>query len=552
MSIATVAHKNNVGIYGAALAHTDWTPDADATAPNAGGNFTVTGAGGTLTLDIPNKYEDRLGVQVPALTGPDPVPEAYITRQSGYYAPPWLPNPEGPEGVYCWLGWGYLYVSLTAPAPTTVTATVTFYGVDTHSDTHVTDASRQTDYGFATGDLSTLEYETPIAAGAQTICIDLATEVPLRIVKSVKLEFGAVGAWTLAEPLLCQDAGDAQAAPPRAGEADHLFFKEFEHFAYKRGGMSACVDGQYYEAIAWPDDSHENTLEPTGGHFDYRISAGEAGLDLSSAWTLLQFLSLIERTSDAWDTTYDNAAAEAAFKDEDDAWLKTPDCFDLRPVNRQTGTAFDVAVRVGQWTTAAGLHYDFTAEKIVEGQAHGWAQTGSGKRVRSRNGIENLWRRTGEGVWHQVDSMGSDGHGHWHSSSHEIVAEYDGGTATLWDYGTGHTAVAVTTTGRWAVREYDVAAISPGLANPHLRRDAAGRVWLVYEDGGNIAVAVRSSSQEDWQSRSNAFAEGDHTEPTIAPMPDGSLIVSATRGGGGTELRVSRDDGDEWAGVDVG
>lgn len=453
--IASVDHMWYAAVYGDALAHTDWLPDAGTTAPDADGNFSVTAAGGSLTLEIPNNYEDRLRVQVPAQTAPDGVPEAYITRRSGFYAEPWPDNPEPPEGVYCWLGWAYLYLDLTAPGATTVKVLITYYDADSHSDNHLSDASRQTTYGYTTGDLTAHEYETPIGAGSQSVCIDLAVQRPMRVVKSIKLTFGAVGAWKLGWPLLALDGGDSQAQPPREAVTPHLGFKEFGHFAYKRGGISGCVDGQYLEAIAWPDDSHKNTLEPTGGHFDFVVGA-ESGIDLTSAWSLNAYLSLVNRCCDAWAAAYDTAAAEAAFQDDDEIWLKTPHCFDLRPTNLQGGGPFDVAVRVGRWTAVPGLHYDWCAEKIVEGQAHGWARD----ERRARGAWTPLHRRPADDpdAWELFEEMQADDHAHWHSSSARVVHRYEEDSAILWLYGTDTLGKGDRYIGRLACREYATGA----------------------------------------------------------------------------------------------
>jgi len=388
---------------------------------------------------VPISNYERRQVLVASQAAPEPVPQAYITRRHSYYTHHWTTIQEYPESVYCWLGWRYLYVYLAAPSPrsTRLQTTITFRRGQ-YWDNHRTDSSRQTEYEYAAGQDYTLTYDAPVAEGVQEICVDIGeiqSKEPMQIVTGIRLEFADGDDWQINEPKLCLDRGDLSSSPPRDPATPHCYLKEFEHWQYRRGGMSACVDGQYLEGIAWPDSSHGNTLEPTGGHFDYRVGA-TSGIDFTSAWSLAGYLDFIERCSDAWDTTYSAAAAEAAFKDDEGNWLKTPHCFDLRPVNRQTGTTFDVAVRVGQWTTAAGLHYDFTAEKIVRGQAHGWMSDPTGAADRNHANADTLERRKqgSSDTWAEVQSLSSDGHGHWHSQSLETIAEYSDDVATFWNY----------------------------------------------------------------------------------------------------------------------
>jgi len=425
--------------------------------------------------------------------------------------------------------------------------TISYYAADSHSDNHVTDSTRQTEYTYTLGSPTTLERKISVAnASLVSYLIDLATTTPMRIVESIKLEFGATGAWQLGEPMLKLDAGDTESSPPRDPVTPHSYLKEFEHYQYRRGGISACVDGQYLEGIAWPDSSHGNTLEPTGGHFDYRVGA-TSGIDFTTAWSLEGYLDLIERCCDAWETSYNTSAAEDAFKDSDGNWLKTPACFDLRPVNRQTGTACDVAVRVGQWTTAAGLRYDFTAEKIVRTQAHGWALSG-GERARNVASFSTLWRRKqgSDDSWTEIATLSSDGHGHWHSDALDVVAEYSEDTATLWEYATGAGHASI---GRGAVREYFWESVAATGDWPFLVEAPWWRLYLAYTDGKGYVAWRKRFLPGGWRAAYDTGLSGE--APAIA-YSRGLLRIDMLHGTASVlKATEARSDVNRWAGGDA-
>jgi len=468
--IASIVHKTEVGIYGLALSNASWTVVTGATWPNEDGEFEVTEPNGGIILTLPNNYVDRLSTHVPQQTAPEPVPQAYMTRQHDYYynAPS---NPERHhEPVYSWLGWGYLYIPLFADyKEVDVTVTISYYGSDWHSDNHFTDSTRQTEYKYTLGELTTIERKIRTTDFLQELCVDLAATVPLRIVHSIRLLFSKAGHYRIWEPRLRLDSGSDQ--EDREPGHPHVYLKEFEHWEYKRGGISACVDGQYLEGIAWPDSSHKNTFEPTGGHFDYRVGA-KSGIDFTTAWSLAGYLSFIERCCDAWEATYNTSAVE---------------CFDLRPVNRWTSDNMDVAVRVGQWTTAPGLHYDFTAEKIVGGQVHGWSGE-NGSRVRNSTCVSRLYRRaTLKPDWEFVEDLSSDVHGHFHSSSKMIFRSYLFDRAFYWDYGVGWSVNDVNDVGHFATREY-VVGYTYGAVHQTIWFGSFGLLHQLYLDDDDILL----------------------------------------------------------------
>ncbi len=491
--IASLAHRDNVGLYGDTdvLGPTDWAASAGTTAPGVGGDFVVTAAGATLTLTPVSNYFDRLQVQVPAETAPQGVPGAYITRRHNAYIAPWATNPETPETPYCGLGWRYMEVPADVPAACDLTCTVAYYGDESHSDNHLSDSTRQTSYVYTPGDVSSLSRTVSLEAGAgQVVLFDLSSDKPLRIIKSVRLTFGAAGDWAIGEPELVLDPGDGD----REAVTPHSYVKTFEHFANLKGGISATVDGQHDEALAWPDTVRGNTLEQTAGYYD-PVTGAVSGLDLSAAYFLSTYMPLIGLSSEAWTGTHNAAAEAAATTDDEDNVLKVLSCSDLRPVMGSEPGALDVAIRVAQWTAAPGILYDWSAEKFVHGQGHGWAGSAAAP---ARGGGGALYRRAAaEDDWAHVEDISADQHGHWLSDGHEVVAEYDNGAATLFSYATGRQGLPLV--GRFATREWAQATLG-ALAHLHLSEHTLGPVYLVDADAGDVGFRWRKPGA-GWQAR---------------------------------------------------
>ena len=545
--VASIAHEQSAGIYGAAHSHTDWT-GTDATAPDALGRFTVSEDDGYIELELANSYIERLQTEVPAQTAPEGVPSAYIKRRHNVY------EAEADEAVYCWLGWNYLYVVLDAPEATTVRARIEYYAQESHSDNHLSDSTRQTEYVFTPGATAVMTCESPVHAGAgEEVCFNLAFPhgdyEPLRVVKSIRLIFGTKGEWILAEPELALDRGDAQVS--RGVPETHCDIKEFGAWGYRQGGMSAHVEGDYLEALAWPDADHANTLEPTAGHFSYVVGAA-SGIDLTGAWPLGTYMALIENCSDAWVTNYDGAAAAVVTIDDDDNLLKTLSCTDLREVNLagvDSGRNLEVALRVREWWTKGAIKDTFVAEKLVEGQVHGRARRGTGP-LRNKPDIGNGWRRELDSDdswedWQEV--LPSDEHGHAHSDSGE-VADYDGEAEVLYEYALGVRADEDHTS-RLATREYAQVKVITGVDGPHMCVGVAGGVWMAYCNATGVAVVRRVDGNHPWEQMTPAFTAGTEQHPCICCMDAHEIFVCATIGGR-TWIRKSGDWATTWARVE--
>ena len=548
--VVTLTHRNNVGIYGPtpALTHEDWSPGAGATQTDADGDFTVSVAGATQTLTIPSNYASRLQTEVPAQTAPVGVPVAYITRRADAF----VGDGEDPEGVYCWLGWRYLRIILTVPSPCNVTATITYRELGVHGDNHLSDSTRQTEYTYTPGAQHTLVRTVAMAQGsAQVMLVDLASETPLAVVESIALAFGATGDWRVGEPELVLDPGDGE----REAVTPHWCWKHFEHWAYAEGGISAVVDGQRC-GIEWPDHNKPNTVERhLGGNFNTVIGA-ESGIDLTGAWPLSTYVGFIRDCADAWEITYNSGADEAHLVDDEDARLCTLSCTDLCTV---TGDDYEVtnpevAIRVGVWTCATGLHYDWHVRHVVEGEAHGWlvAEEG-GLPVRMTDGFSLYRRELGTSdAWVEVEALTSNGHGYWRTHTQVPVLEYDeAGAATLYEYGVG-TEGAVVSLGRFAAREWvsHYAEIEKGVWVRVHTDPVTGVQWCAALRNGKLVAKHRTTGIAEWCADIVIADAGDYQTCDITG--DGNLlIVLAITSDGTIDQFWTRTDGDTWDGPET-
>lgn len=555
--VVTITHEDNVGVFGPspALDNTDWSPGAGCTQTDADGNFTVTNTtGATQTLAIPSNYTSRLQTEVPAQTAPEGIPSAYNTRRADWY----LSGGEDPEGVYCWMGWRYLRVPLTVPTACNVIATITYQGLGTHSDNHYSDSSRQTEYEYTPGATHTLTRTVAMSAGAaQPMLIDLASDTPLAVVTSIELSLGAVGAWRVGEPELVLDPGDGE----REAVTPHWWWKFFEHYGYAEGGFSAVVDGQRC-AVEWPDHYKPNTREThIGGNFNY-VEGKVSGIDLTAADPLSTTVSNIERCANAWDTSFNTTAADAHLKDDEGEVLKVLSVTDLRPVDGTDAEVAspDIAIRVGKWTCAAGLHYNWYAEKWVRGVGHGWVGSSS---TPTRGGTGELYRRDdGETIaWTLVENITGNQHGYWKSNGHEIVYEYDADDAEYYKYATSSTGSGGM--GHFATREWVSGNISVSvqvygrftLVALHPTR----RILHFYQTDSGIEHIYSNDEIQYWAN--SALVDAGYTNPHLdtddASDANPSAMYTSTGRtilcwvrDGSAYMKYSDDTGETWSEAD--
>jgi len=553
-TIASLTHRTNVGLYGPndALTPGDWLGTDGVTNADVNGEFTVSDAG-TLYIDLPSNYESRLDV-IPDQNFPTGMPGApgmYWYHRADVWAEyDGQPDQSGgtwsepPEAVYC--GRGFPCLKLTFPTAAaddelTVTLAVRTY---THSDNHLSDSTRQTTYSYSVSE-ATYTYSCQLSDGTGYVYLAVPAETfdpDLEVVTRLTISGFSNGNWRIGEPEWCED--------PNEDITHHHAVKFFENWRYQDGGFSGVADSVCRAALMDTTEGnagHDNTVETrTVRIFDY-VEGAASGLDLSTAKSLQAMMATVTNVCDAWIGSYDSEAADAATIDANENVLKTLSATDIRPVVNETDTGLDVAIRVAQWSTVGGLKYDWTAEKIVGGAIHG-PMTSGGTLLRSATG-QQVWRRPqGGDAWSAFDTPDSNPAGYWVSDSGEVYATYDP-EAVLYEYGLGSSAGAVSSTGRLAAREYDIAEllaisrhdiwmIPPGIIYQLRSVGRALKIyWLPFPHSstwrGGTTLATANEGPEDLCLR------GLYTQPALQ---------CAWREGTTLKLAVTPDGGDTCIG----
>lgn len=159
--------------------------------------------------------------------------------------------------------------------------------------------------------------------------------------------------------------------------------------------------------------------------------------------------------------------------------------------------------------------------------------------------------------WALHDTPESNSAGLWRAKSGAVYHEYDP-AALLRDYGTGTSAGSVTSSGRWAAREYDYTTLATS--------SALGAPWLHWMAGGwlHIAVTIDSIVRYYWvepfratpilrEADAHPFGEeGGFQNPFITSYACGWLLVGATEEEGYMRLSRSERFGDTWEEVSGG
>jgi hypothetical protein len=82
---------------------------------------------------------------------------------------------------------------------------------------------------------------------------------------------------------------------------------------------------------------------------------------------------------------------------------------------------------------------------------------------------------------------------------------------------------------------------------PDLRRAEDGRLFLAYVSEGDIFVSRRPSPLQPWSEPARVTEGGHFTDPSIAPLPTGVIVVAYTDiGDNAQHLAFSTDDGETW------
>jgi hypothetical protein len=553
------------GIYGSAHTHEDWV-GTNCSTPTSGGVMTVGAGGGSILLTLACNYGPRQAAvgDIDAI----PVPTAYLVRRHNQLLGSGNPV-EGPEAVWDWRGY-YLLLTLTGLSlPCDITCRIRYYDdLNGCSDPHVTGMRRQTEYSYDPGELYTLERTIHVTYAdvddVSDIVIDLYDEVnehPLARVVDIEIEMPA-GTYTLSEPMLIPDQGDRQqitSVDPYYREAPLRLsglLKIDESPSYAQGLASMVINGYCDAVMCVPDMAKPAVVERTMDTLAVLYGA-KSGQDMTTNYSLGAWP--VQNGGERIGYTHSQGNEDAHMVDADGERLAVLAVRDIRPewaLEEDAGIITPaVAVRCYSITTVRGLQYNFSGRYIAGGRGNGMTvRTGHTDYPRARNGrAGSLWQRpmgsTSATAWQIVeDDIEADEHGRWASSAWEVSS--DNAARTLWEYAIKSRGI-YHSLGRFATREYALAEseLDAG-AQPHLRKDPAGRLWLTYNAQGDICVAVRCSPIRELEARTNAFSAGDHCHPCVVPMPDGSIIVCATRVSTlEHEMVVSRDDGESWTAV---
>ena len=377
----TVTRRNNLGVYGPgpALTNEDWVGSGGVTTAGAGGNFTVSGAG-SLTLALPNEYEQRLSDLVNTASWADAtsyeVGDKVRGTSAGIYrctsahtsaeatqqttgedwetvwethvpaGPPtiywyrradvWYPTWPTREARYCWLGWERLAVPITAPSACTLTVTV-HWKTYTFTDNHVTGAKRiyndDPDWGEVGPQFGyeatahSASWSVSVAAGAQTVHLTLVaptggeTGYPkFEVVTSVVISGFANGAWVIGEPTLVQQGEGFYKRVLKTMEGWQRSYSGYEGtiYEYHAGIGSLHLDAAFEVYDAEEDNAGHSALEELGVRFfDYTVGA-VSGLDLTTAASLTGWADWLTNCSECLDAERNDDAYYAAVRDDED------------------------------------------------------------------------------------------------------------------------------------------------------------------------------------------------------------------------------------------
>lgn len=538
--VVTITHPEQVGVYGPgpALDNGDWVGGDGVSSTDGSGNFAVSGDG-ELALTIPcnlGTFLDMIPLQVfptgmPGLPNMGRWHKADVHRAyDGELDQNGDPFSVPLEGVYCARGWPCLRLNFpTAAAQDTLTVALTVL-THTYSDGHWTSSKRQTGTDEEPYEHTTTEhtytYEVTLdESGVGYVYLTAPQEgdkdPDLEQVAAITISGFSDGSWQINEPHWCLDPDDGVGA-------DAITVKVFEGRDYYSGGLTAVVESVARCALCDTQEdngNHANLVEwPVVRMWDYRISdpENEVQLDFTRAYGLAGWIADIEKLSDAWETDFDSDEWDAMTLDEDDNRLTDGYSFNFcgpldgdSRIVQVAGGGLNASLRGRSWTAVAGFVYPILPDKVIHGAMHGPLLDGDGNLVRNDTG-DKVWRREqgSDDEWVEHDTPGSNAAGFWTAKAGEVYATYDP-AATLYEYGTGDDADNVTSTGRWARGEYDIADLLSVVLSPHdvwlspygllYQLKAVGNTLKVYrlpwpqggEWEGGVKLATASQSPTD-------------------------------------------------------
>ena len=333
IAAVVVTRRTNLGLYGPGPAHTHegWSPSGSVSAVDSGGNFTVGGSGGTLSLTLACEFDNR-NAKVPLLTSAGTPPTvAFYKRSDAYFAVEGIH-----EARYCLelverLRWWFL-----AANACTLTVTVIWNTYDATNDNHQSDQTRSDEW---TNEPTphTRTFSVPVAAGEAycfTNLVEGATYDRFERVVSIGIAFPAeaAGAWKIGEPFLWPGDPTQFTAKTHEGWQRTYTAGGDPVYEYHQGLISFHLDAAFDLRDSSDGNLGHGTLAEPGVRFFDVIIGAISGLDLTVAYPLADFCAIITNCQEVFDFTVDTAAVAAALTDDEDPanTLLTLRSFDVR------------------------------------------------------------------------------------------------------------------------------------------------------------------------------------------------------------------------------
>jgi hypothetical protein len=393
-----------------------------------------------------------------------------------------------------------------------------------------------------------LRMDFPVAAGANdlmlSMCPDSEGAIPIGATRLDLLtdwqfilpDGGASNeAWTFVGLSAIPDRGEgARSAPANHG----LWrFKRSWDWMSNWSGFMGIFDGQLALEV---DDGTGDTRHEVYSH---KYIQKVEHCPTSEATGLLHYAKSLETLQGELNCregiatgTYPQPEAQGYNEDTDGNRLKaTFNWWDLRHA-QEWGDAEEPegCVCVGNFDIVQGIEQDVWYYAIPRGKIQGLLLDANNLRVRSGGRVVVNGRATGTTPWSYEGEATTDDQGRWKSIPlKEDDREYQvQGSATVYTV---------------ANREYTTlgALVFRQRLDPFITTGKLGDVWRVAEWGG-VVYADRSGATFGFEDATAPFGTTTgYSRPSCAIMPDGSVIVAATRGGTMERART-RDHGETW------
>ena len=293
----------------------------------------------------------------------------------------------------------------------------------------------------------------------------------------------------------------------------------------------------------------------TGEVLDHGNSMG----DIAWVWNHQEGWSVQNATATPapWDTTH--AIYVAAFKDADGndmlgglyAWDQEEEFDKLFHEDGDAYVGLQVRPRVGAVYPASGAVIPVAVKKHLRGNVEGQVGTldDEGNLVRYTGGdlTVYLYEKDDEGATTQVTSETIDDWGRfcWHNDSGIRENRSGGGTLTA-----DGSSVATWFAPKNEFRRWVTGLTKSTGGDIDNALDYAGRGWVAYVRGttkGPLYAKYKPYPAAAWSTQVQIGTGTSYWHPSVCPMPDASILVSATdMDAGHTDLFISKDDGRTW------